>query len=289
MKILVTGATGNFGTAAIESLLKKGTDKNSITALVRDETKAAELKALGITIKTGNYDNHASLLAAFKDVDKLLFISSSEIENRSEQQVGVVKAAKEAGVKHIIYTSLERKTDSENTSLSFVLNSHIATENAIKESGMNYTFLRNNLYLDILPFFLGEKVSETGIFLPAADGKIGFTLRSEMAEIAANVLTSDGHENKHYHISATEPVSFGDVAAMLTGITGKEISYHSPDYQNYVSTMQAAGAPDEFTFMLGGFSEAARHGELAGGFSEAEKLLNRKLTTVKDFLTQKYS
>lgn len=289
MEILVTGATGNYGKATIDALIEKGTDKNSITAMVRDEAKADDLKAMGIKIKVGNYNDHASLLESFKGVDKLLFVSSSEIENRSEQQIGVVTAAKEAGVKHLLYTSIDRKTDKEDSPLSFVLNSHVATENAIKDSGMNYTFLRNNLYMDILPYFLGEKVSETGIFLPAGDGKIGFVLRTEMAEIAANILSTDGHENKSYKISATEPVSFGDVAAKLTDITGKEISYHSTDYQNYVSTMQSAGAPDQFTFMLGGFSDAARQGELAGDHSDAENLLGRRLTTVNDFLTQIYS
>ena len=99
--ILVTGATGNYGKATIEFLLKKGISVNSISALVRNEEKAEDLKAKGINLRIGDYDNYAALVEAFKGVDKLLLVSSSDVVKRGQQHKNAVKAAKEAGVKHM--------------------------------------------------------------------------------------------------------------------------------------------------------------------------------------------
>ena len=192
-KILITGASGNFGKTTIDFLLKKGIPANTISALVRDEAKGADLKAKGISIKIGDYDNYESLVAAFKGIDKLVLVSGTDIVNRGKQQKNVVKAAKEAGVKHILYTSFERKNETETSPIAFLAKSHIDTDNTIKASGMTYTIFRNNLYLDVLPMFLGEQVLETGVFFPAGETKSAFALRSDLAEATANVLTSEGH------------------------------------------------------------------------------------------------
>ena len=179
-KILITGATGNYGYTVIEELLKNGVDKKSIYAMARDEVKAKLLTPFGVNIVFGNYNDYNSMINAFAGIDKLLFVSSGELGNRSEQHRQVVKAAKNAKVKHILYTSQIHKTDNPSSPMKFVMKSHLATEIAIMKSGMNYTILRNGLYLDMLPLFLGDKVIENGIFLPAGNGGIAFTLRSEM-------------------------------------------------------------------------------------------------------------
>lgn len=286
--ILITGANGHFGKATIEALLKKGTDKSQITGLVRDETKGAELKALGINIRIGDYNNYDSLQETFKGIDKLLFVSGTELANRTAQQTAAVHAAKAAGVNHILYTSVDRHHDKEDSAISFILGSHLATEKAIKESGLAYTILRNNVYLEYLPGFLGEKVLETGIFLPAGEGRVGFALRTEMAEATANIIASKGHEHKEYNISGTQPASFGEIAQMLTNITGKTIAYHSPDAKTYVETLTKAGVPTEYAEMFGGFATAAQQGELSAGNTDLETLLGRTPTSVEAFLKQYY-
>ncbi|WP_333801960.1 NAD(P)H-binding protein [Sphingobacterium multivorum] len=109
--ILVTGATGNLGKATIDSLLNRGIAPNNITALVRDESKAAELKSKGLQIKLGDYQDLESLKSAFRGVDKLLLVSSSsDIGKRFEQHKNAINAANESGVGHIIYTSFEEFT-----------------------------------------------------------------------------------------------------------------------------------------------------------------------------------
>lgn len=287
--ILVTGATGHFGKATIDFLLKKGISANSISALVRDVTKAEDLKAKGINLKIGDYDNYVTLLEAFKGVDKLLFVSGSDVVNRGKQQENTVKAAKEAGVKHILYTSFERKNETETSPIAFVAKSHIDTENQIKTSGMTYTILKNNLYLDVLPMFFGEQVLETGIFLPAGDTKSAFTLRNDMAEATANILTSQGHENKEYSFSNTENISLHEVAQNLSEIVGKEVNYISPSQAVYVETLTTAGVPAEYIGMFAGFAEAIKQGEFSSEKTDLENILGRKPTTAKAFFTKVYT
>ena len=136
--ILITGATGHFGSATIDFLLQKGVPAKDIAALVRDEAKADDLKAKGITILTADYDNYDSLVKAFHGIDKLLFVSGNDVVNRGQQQDNVVKAAKEAGVGHVIYTSFVRKNESETSPIYFIAKSHLSTEKALKESGLTY-------------------------------------------------------------------------------------------------------------------------------------------------------
>lgn len=287
--ILVTGATGNYGKATIDFLLKKGISANSISALVRDVAKAEDLKAKGINLKIGDYDNYAALVAAFKGVDKLLLVSGSDVVNRGKQQENAVKAAKEAGVKHILYTSFERKNDTHSSPISFIAKSHIDTENLIKASGLTYTIFRNNLYLDVLPMFFGEQVLTTGIFLPAGETKSAFALRNDMAEATANVLTSQGHENKEYSLSNTENVSLQEMAQDLSEIVGKQINYVNPPQDIYVETLTGAGVPAEYIGMFAGFAEAIKQGEFSTEKTDLENLLGRKPMTAKAFLKEVYT
>jgi NAD(P)H dehydrogenase (quinone) len=287
--ILVTGATGNYGKSTIDFLLKKGISSDSISALVRDEAKAEDLKAKGINLRIGDYDNYASLIEAFKGVDKLLLVSSSDVAKRGQQHENAVKAAKEAGVKHILYTSFERKNNTETSPIYFLGKSHIETEKLIKESGLNYTIFRNNLYLDALPMFFGEQVLTTGIFLPAGDVKSAFALRNDMTEATANVLTSQGHENKVYSINNTENVSLQEIAQDLGEIAGKEINYVSPAQDIYVETLTAAGVPAQYVAMFAGFAQAIKQGEFSAEKTDLENLLGRKPTTAKAFLKEVYA
>lgn len=286
--ILVTGATGFYGKSTIDFLLKKGINPSNIAALVRNEAKAEDLKAKGITLKIGDYDNYDSLVEAFQGVDKLLLISGSDINNRSAQHENAVKAAKEAGVKHLLYTSFERKNETDTSPINFVANSHIATEQSIKASGMVYTIFRNNLYLDILPMFFGEQVLETGVFLPTGDTKSAFATRQDMAEATANVLMSSGHENKEYFFSNTENVTMEEITNSLSEVVGKEVSYINPTTELYIETLTNVGIPSEYIGMFAGFSEAIKQGEFTTNQTDLEHLLGRKPTTAKEFLQQVY-
>lgn len=287
-KILVTGATGNFGKLTIDFLLEKGIAPTNITALVRDESKGVDLTAKGINLKIGDYDNYDSLLNAFKGIDKLLLVSGTDLTNRSAQQLNAVKAAKEAGVKHILYTSFERKNETETSPIAFLAQSHIDTDNAIKASGMQYTIFRNNLYLDVLPMFLGEKVLESGIYFPAGEGKAAYVSRNDLAEAAAIVLSSEVNENKEYAMNNIENYSMDDVAKTLSTITNKEVPYLNPISEEYAETLKSAGVPVEYIGMFVGFAAAIQQEEFNTESSDLERLLGRKPVSLSEFLKQVY-
>lgn len=290
MKILVTGATGHFGKAAIEFLLKKGTPASSIAALVRDEAKAENLKTLGIELRKGDYVDYASLVKAFTGVDKLLLVSSNDIENRRVQQANAVKAATEAGVKHILYTSFVRTDESDASPIAFVAQSHIHTEKLIHESGIPYTIFLNNLYMDFVPVFIGEKVLESGVYWPAGNIPGAYALREEMAEAVANVLTGSGYENKTYNISNTSAWTFQQVADTISKASGKTIGYISPSQEEYKTVLTQAGVPAHLIAMFAGFAEAIRLGEFdSAAGTDLEKLLGRKPTSLESYLNSVYS
>ncbi|MFN8253907.1 MAG: SDR family oxidoreductase [Ferruginibacter sp.] len=286
--ILVTGATGHFGKAAIIHLLKKNVPANCIAALVRDEAKLADLKEKGITIRKGDYDDYASLVKAFTGVDKLLLVSASDISSRSVQQANAVKAAKEAGVPYILYTSFERKNETASSPIAAVAKAHIETEKNILAAGIGYTFFRNNLYTDFIPVFAGEKVLETGLFWPSGNGRIASVTRDEMAEAASNVLTSEGHEGKTYRISNITNISFEEVAEIISNTSGKTVPFINPDEQAYKTALTAAGVPAVYVDLFASFATAIKQGEFESTGSDLEKLLGRKPQDVADYLKKTY-
>lgn len=285
--ILITGATGHLGSATIKSLLSKGFPASEIAALVRDENKAAGLKDMGVQIKTGQYNDYDSLKNALRGVDKLLLISSNEMVDRLVQHKNVINAAKENGVKHIIYTGIDIKSF-EETAIPHVSKIHKDTADYLKETGIPCTLLNDNLYADVIPLFVGEDVLETGIFYPAGDGKTPFVPRTEMGEAAAVVLTTAGHEHKEYAITANTAYSFSEIAGMLSDISGKEVKYHRPDPDTYIEQLVKAGVPRESASFLAGFGTAIANGELDTRRSDLERLLGRKPMELKEFLKITY-
>src|SRR5450755_3284628 len=158
---LVTGATGHLGSAVVSQLLKK-TKASEISVLARDENKASAIKAKGIDVRIGSYDDTSSLDKAIKGVSKLLLISGNG-PNRLQQHKNVVIAAKKAGVAQIVYPSISIK-DMKSAAIRPIMESISLTDNIIKESGLKYTLLRNTLYTGGTPLYGGEKILKSGIF-----------------------------------------------------------------------------------------------------------------------------
>jgi NAD(P)H dehydrogenase (quinone) len=291
--ILVTGATGQFGSKAIDHLLNKGVNASEISALVRDAAKAQSLKDKGIQLQVGDYTDYGSLVNAFQGVDKLLLISSNDrgsVENRTAQHINVIKAAKEAKVKHIVYTSFVRKPKFEETAVADFQNAHVQSEQFLIDSGIDYTILQNGIYLEMIPIFAGSKVQETGVIMyPALDGRASWVLREELAEAAAHVLTTEDHENKIYSLTNTESVSFEEIAKELSGTLGKEIQYKSPSPHEFESTLKQLGVPDLYIGMFTMWAVAQAQEALNLNDDTLALFLGRKPTTVKQFIKLLYN
>jgi NAD(P)H dehydrogenase (quinone) len=281
--MLVTGATGHFGKAALEFLATRGV---AASALVRAGAKAGGLK----NARVGDYDDYASLVNAFKGVDKLLFVSSSDVAARVPQHENVVKAAKEAGVKHVVYTSFLSRNETASSPIAMISEAHLKTEKWLKESGMAYTIMKNNVYAEYIPITIGDKVLEAGtIYEPAGDGKTAYVLRTEMAEVAANILTSAGHEGKVYNITNEKSVSYYDIAKIISEVSGKNIKYISPTPEEFSKTMKGFGIPAPVVDVITGFELAKAQGEFDITDDTVENLLKRKPASVEGYLRRYYS
>jgi NAD(P)H dehydrogenase (quinone) len=195
--LAITGANGHLGQATIKALLTK-VPATDIVAVVRDPQKATDLQQLGVQVRQGDYNNAASLLGAFQGVDTVFLISGTDLEHRTQQHQQVIDAAKQAGVQRLVYTSVLNPSRTSHFGAS---PSHFDTEEYLLASGLTYTVLRNALYLDLVPGFVGKDAVPSGKFYFAAgDGKVSYALREEIAQASANVLTANGHENKIYDI-----------------------------------------------------------------------------------------
>lgn len=190
-------------------------------------------------------------------------------------------------MQHIVYTSVSMK-DVDTSAIRLLMESHFQTEDHIRESGLTYTFLRNTLYTDMIPVYVGERVFETGIFLPAGSGKVPFALRREMGEAAANVLAQAGHENKTYDITNSEAYSYKDVARALSAISGKTVTYTDADAEAFKAAMQAAGLPEFVIYLTAGFAADQKAGQLETVYSDLERLLGRKPAGLEAGLREVY-
>lgn len=286
--ILVTGATGNLGKATINSLLNKGISANNIAALVRNESKSAELKSKGIQTRIGDYQDIDALKSAFQDVDKLLLISSSaEITQRFEQHQNVINAAKESGVNHIIYTSFDMKDLRQSIMVGDVLY-HADTSDYLKQIAVPYTLMDNTLYADLIPIISGNNILDEGISIPAGNGKVPFLPITEMAEAIAVVLTTPGHETKEYIIAAEQAVSFAEIANLISEITGTTVAYNPTDIPSYVAQLVQLGVADDDAAYLSRFAGAIARGEFETNKSDVKQLLGRSPVSLKDFLKSIY-
>lgn len=280
--ILITGATGYLGSAVINFLLKK-LSASKIAALVRDESKAADLKEKGVVVRVGNYEDVASLDKAMQGIESVLLIASNDEENRLRQHRSFVDAAKKAGVNCFAYTS--RNLKDRNALVNRLMEEHFQTEDYIKASGMSYRIFRNALYMDTIPQFVGgEKVFETGINLPAGDGRVAYALRSEMGEAIANVLAEDSCSNRIYKFTGSETYTFDDVAAALTDLPGKQVKYTPAEKSSFEAQMKQRGTPEPVIEKVVGFITGIKNGQEAEVTSELENLLGRKPASLQEGL-----
>jgi NAD(P)H dehydrogenase (quinone) len=282
-RIIVTGDTGNLGKKVIGFLLER-MPSSQLSAFVRNDDKAQDLKAQGITVKLGNYDDHPSMLSAFSGIDKIYLISSSEIGRRLQQQISAINAAKEAGVKQVFFTSFQRTTEDTSSPLGALWKDYIGTEEVLKTSGLAYTVMKHCLYMEVILPLCERALQTETIYTPAGDGKVSFAAQADLAEAAANVLTTYGHENEIYEFSGPLSYSYADIANILSELSGKKITYVSPSAEIFQPEQLKAGIPVErsrFALVLG---EAIRRGEFDHPDPTLEEFLGRNPLDPREFL-----
>ncbi|WP_105979371.1 SDR family oxidoreductase [Bacillus paralicheniformis] len=281
MKMLVTGATGKLGSKVVKKLLET-VPADQLAVSVRNPEKAEALQARGVDVRQGDFDRPETLASAFQGVDRLLIISADgDNETRIRQHGNAVAAAERAGVRFIAYTSIANARESKN----FLAPTHKATEEAILKTGIPYSFLRNNWYLENEMSSIQGVLAGAPWVTSAENGKVGWALQQDYADAAAAVLSGEGHENTVYELSG-KLLTQEEIASALGEVLGKEVPVQHVDDAVYRDIMKNAGVPDFLIPMVVEIQKGIREGTLEVESDDFEKVLGRPLTPIKEGLAQ---
>lgn len=238
-KIIVSGASGQFGHAAASGLLDRGAQ---VIALSRHVDKLADLAARGADVRAADFDDPAGLAAAMQGGDKLLLISTLRVGTRVGQHKNAIEAAKANGVSHIVYTSVVGGGLADHPGIE--QHDHYATEQLIRESGIPFTFLRNSLYAEAvstamaIPALLaGSKPDNAG------HGRVAIVSRDDCVAMAVAVLAGEGHENKAYDVTGPELLTIPEAVAMIAARAGKPIALQHVSDEDMYLYFDSLGVP----------------------------------------------
>ena len=281
-KYLITLASSHFGTLAIDFLLKEIPAKN-IIATVRDAKKGEKFKEKGIEIRIADYSKPETLKEAFKGVDKLLFISGipGQAVPRDVQHKNVIEAAKACGIKYIAYTSLINCEKNP----AILSGDHKATEKMLKESGIKYTLLRNNWYLEN-DELLWKLCANEGkdLYNALGEQKIGYALRREYAEAAAKIMAKK-NPKEIYELTG-KPRTLKEVGETLKKIAKKDFKIVDVPKEKMAEKMKEAGYPEyilgTWSFMINDYLKGCLNFES----NDLKEALGREPTSLVDGLKE---
>jgi NAD(P)H dehydrogenase (quinone) len=281
--IIVTGATGALNGATVEHLLKL-VPADQIGVSVRDAAKARHFAERGVRVRRGSYEDPAALLDSFEGADQVLLVSSNDpgADGVGLLRVGI-QTAVAAGARRILYTS------HQHTGLDspfFPARHHAATEALLADSGVSWTSLRNGFYAHSLDWLLGPW-REAGVIATPADGPVSWTERADEAEAAAVILAGERHFDGPVTLTASAAVTFGEIAAIASEVTDRDIRRVVIDDEQWVADGVAHGTPEPMARLMLGFFLAARKGCFAGVDPLLGDLLGRPPRTVRDLLAER--
>jgi NAD(P)H dehydrogenase (quinone) len=278
MPILVTGATGSLGRHTIDALLERGIPAGEVAALVRDLAKAEDLSARGIDVRVGSYDEPETLDAALAGVERIVFISGSEVGRRVPQHQNVVDAAVRAGVSLVAYTSIVRA----DTSPLRLAAEHRATEDMLAAAGLPHVRLRNSWYLENYTAQIPTTL-EHGVLLGAAgEGRLNAATRADFAEAAAVVVVEDGHAGKVYELGGDAAFSLSEYAAELASQAGAEVAYQDLPVADYAAALVGVGLDEGYAMALATSDAAIKDGALLVETGDLSRLIGHPTTTMAE-------
>jgi NAD(P)H dehydrogenase (quinone) len=278
--IVVTGATGQLGQLVVDGLLWR-VDPGQVAVAVRSPEKAAGLAARGVSVRMADYNEPEQLGAAFVGAERVLLISGNDPRRSAAQHAAVVDAVRRAEVGLLAYTSLWHA----DTTTMLTATSARLTEPVIRDSGLPYTFLRNNLYTDHYALQI-KQAAKSGVFVGSAGaGRVASATRADYAAAAVAVLTGEGHENKTYELGGDVAWSYAELAAVLSKVTGQEIAYRAVSAAEHHALLVSAGIPSAAADYFIDTYAAIADGQLAGAPGQLRALIGRPTTTLDDAVT----
>lgn len=270
----VTGATGAVGGLVARALADAGVEQRLV---VRRPERAPDLP--GAAVVQASYGAHAASVEALRGVRTVLMVSASEAKDRLEQHLDFVDAAAEAGVQHLVYTSFAGAAPDCTFTLG---RTHHATEQRVREHGITHTFLRDNFYLDVLPYFVDGEGLIRG---PAGDGRVAAVARADVARVATAVLRSPAdHADATYDLSGPEALTLAEVAATISRVSGREVRYLEETLEEaYESRRRWPAEQWQYDAWVSTYTAIAA-GEVAAVSDDVERVTGRRPVSLEDHL-----
>ncbi len=270
-KILVTGATGTIGRQVTLALASAGAD---VRAAVRDVAKAQDLAEAGAQLVQLQWDDPASIHAAFAGVERL-FLLTPFVEDPSPMVDAAIAAAREAGVKHLVRLSAGGADPSSDFALA---REHGRNEEAVKQSGIAWTILRPNFFMDnLVNFGAAQTIKAEGrIYGAAGDGKASWVSSTDVGEAAAAVLRDPAaHAGQTYPLTGEDSVSNSQLAALLGDRLGREIAYVDLTLEQQRDALAKQGTPAWMVDAFVGLENIKRSGWAAEVSPAVRQLVGR--------------
>lgn len=283
--LMVTGANGNLGGLVVANL-RALVGPQGFIAGTRDPSSpfARELAASGVEVRRADFDDPTTLAQAFEGVEAALIISTyAPNSQRPRQNLNAIEAAKQAGVRRLVYTSFAGA--GPTASADHTVEVHWPTEQALMASGMDYTILRHALYADIMVGDLDETLA-TGVLRRAGgSARCCYIARDDLGLSAATVLARPGHANRIYTETMEETLTCDQIAALMSEVFGKRVRYEavpSDEWAQYMSDHW--GVPLELSKSSIGTMRAIENGEFDIVAHDYEAITGRKPKTMRQFL-----
>jgi len=274
--ILITGAGGTVGTALVNEL--KESDQQ-IRLTFHSQAKAAHAAAAGYDAVAVEYAQPETLEPAFDGVDAL-FLLGTGVLGQAAGEINVVDAAKAAGVKRIVKLSVW-SADAEEYALARM---HRTVERAIEASGLEWTFLRPNNFMQSFIAYDADSIRAEGAFyIPAGAAKVNHIDVRDIARVAARALTAPGHAGKAYNLSGPRAISYTEVAGILSDVLGKQVRYVDVPDEAARSAIIAGGAPEQYADVLIELNQYFRAGGAAGVSAVVKDVTGRDPITFEQF------
>ncbi len=278
--IVVTGASGQLGRLVIQSLLRRQVPAGQIVAAVRTPAKAADLAALGVQVREADYTRPDTLDAALAGADRVLLISSNEVGQRASQHQNVIDAARRAGVKLLAYTSLLRA----DTSPLGLAAEHVATEAALKASGVPHVLLRNGWYTENYLASVAPALQHGALIGSAGEGRIASAARADYADAAAAALNLPDPAGRVYELAGDTAYTLAEFAAELSRQSGKTVPYVNLPEAEYATALVGAGLPEGFAALLADSDAGASRGALFDDGHQLSALIGRPTTPLSKLM-----
>jgi NAD(P)H dehydrogenase (quinone) len=283
-RLVITGASGHLGRRAAELALET-CRPNRLILVTRRPAALADLAARGAHVRFGDFDDPKQLRDAFAGGGRMLLVSTTDLAHRSEQHRAAIDAAESAGVEHVIYTSM---LSPEPPNPAAVAPSHYSTEQALAQSGLSWTVLRNSLYADYQVPEARRAIETKLLVHNRGAGRVAYVAREDCAAVAAAVLTTDGHEGAVYDVTGRQAYGAAELAVLYGELAGHRIEAVALDDADFIAGLVGADGDDDHARfgaeLVASFGRSIREGYLVSCTDTVAKLTGRPARTLRQVL-----